>query len=255
MGSGERGEYPAEGSKVTEVLDKLEALEAGEPIAKESANHNALEVGEKAYGRKVTLKSGQEARTLILGQGPGGSVHVRFDGHNEVHRSRGLSVWDIRSGPSGYIDTKFVEVERDKLSGVTVTNEKGRLTFKKEGGVWQLEELPEGKRLDESKVNTFIDEVARLDLEEPVGREPKPEYGLDHGTGVALTCSEGGESRTMRYTIGAKKDDATFFAKSDGNDFVVTVSKWRTDGVREKAAQDFAKEEKAAGEEEKGSDE
>ena len=39
-----------------------------------------------------------------------------------------------------------------------------------------------------------------------------------------------------------KKDDATFYAKADDSDFVVTVSKWSSSDAREKAPSDFLQE-------------
>lgn len=233
------GDYPADKEKVDKVLDKLVSLKAGEPIATNAANHNALKVGDKDYGRKVSLKTKSGDKSLVIGDGPGQSVHVRTDGKPEVYRARGLSVWTLSTSLSSYLDTKYVEVDKDKLNSVTVTNKKGTLSFTKEGDNWMLAELPPGKKLDQDKVKTFIGEVAKLTFNKPVGKDKKSEHGLDSGTTVRISYTEDDETKTLTYTIGAKKDDSYFYAKADNNDFVVTVSKWSTDEAREKAAEDF----------------
>ena len=235
-------DFPADESKVREVLHKLAALKAAEPIATQAANHNALNVGDREYGRKVTVKTASKSESLIIGDGPGQSLHVRFGGKDEVFRSKGLSVWAVKSNLSGYIDTQYVEVDKDKLTTVSVTNDKGSLTFTKQGDKWSLAELPEGSALDESKVNTFMTEVAKLSLNEPVGREVKPEHDLDAGVRVRLDYADDGEPRVLSYTVGSEKDESYYYVKADSSDFVVTVSKWSTDQVREKAAADFVKQ-------------
>jgi hypothetical protein len=252
-------DFPADEKKVNEVLDKLVALKAKEPIATQTASHNALKVGEREYGRKVMLKTASETKRFILGDGPGESVHVRFDGKENVYRSRGLSQWAVKANLSGYIDTQYVDVDKDKLTRVTITHEKGTLTFTKQDDKWTLVELPEGSEIDDVKVNTLMSEVSKFSLNEPVGKEIKPEFGLANGVKVQLDYVEEKEpgetdaketdskekvSKSLSYTIGAKKDDTYFYVKADGRDYVVTVSKWSTDQVREKGAADFAKEKK-----------
>ncbi|MDJ0766624.1 MAG: DUF4340 domain-containing protein [Myxococcota bacterium] len=243
------GGYPADGDKISGVLNKLIDLKVKDPIATDAANHESLKVGSKAYGRKVAIKTGATAKTLVIGSGAGGSVHVRFDGEADVFRARGLSVWSVSAGVSSYIDTTYIDVDADALHAVTVVNEKGHLTFTKDGGgSWVLGELPEKEALDQDKVKRFIDKVVSLNLKEPIGQEISPAFGLDSGAAVQLDYTEEGASQTIRFSIGGKKDDTSYFAKADGNDFVVSVSKSSVENLINKDALDFK-----AAEEEDGS--
>lgn len=234
-------DFPAEEAKVTEVLDKLTALTAGEPVATKAANHNALSVGETVYGKKITIKTGNNSQTFFVGNGPGESIHVRFDKKNDVFRARGISEWKVKSGISDYIDSSYVKVDKDALTRVSVTNKKGTLTFSTQGDTWNLAELPEGHMLDDIKVDTFIAEVREVDLKTPVSKTIESSYGLEQGVKVALTYTEEEKEKHLNYTIGAKEDDNAFYMKSDDNDFVVTVSKWSVDQMTEKGPEDFAK--------------
>lgn len=234
-------DFPAKEAKVTEVLNKLTALKASEPIATKAANHNALNVGETVYGKKIAIKAGNHSQTFFIGDGPGESIHIRFDKKNEVFRARGLTEWKLKSEISDYIDSSYVKVDKETLTRVSVTNTKGTLTFSKQGDTWTLAELPEGRVLDDIKVDTFIAEVGDVNLKTPVGKTIESSYGLEQGVKVLLTYTEEEKDRQLGYTIGSKEGDDAFYMKSDNSDFVVTASKWSVDQMTEKGPEDFAK--------------
>jgi hypothetical protein len=241
-------DYPAEKKNVEKVLKELVGLKAGEPIASNAANHNALKVGEKEYGRRVKVTTSSGVKSLVLGNGPGQSVHVRVDNKDDVYRARGLSIWTLSTSLSSYLDTNYLKIDKDKLSSVQVTNPKGELNFTKEGDNWMLAQLPPGGMPDQKKIDQYIGSVSKLTMNEPIGKEAKPEYGLDSGTKVKLTFTEDDKPKTVSYSIGAKKDDSYFYGKADDKDYVVTLSKWITEDAREKIAADFLKTEKGTDE-------
>jgi hypothetical protein len=237
----DRDDYPADKDKVQKVLEQLLQLKIGDALASNPANHNALKVGERDYDREVTVKTAKQSGSVILGSGPSNSVNLRYRGKNEVYRARGLSVWTIGNTVRGYVNTKYIEADKDKLTQVVVSNDKGRLSFAKEGDKWALAELPAGETLDENKVKSFINKVSTLNLEEPVGKELKPEYGLSGGAEVFLVSGEDQGTVTRRYVIGAHQDQQSYYAKADDSDWVVTVTKWNAEDIRNKTAADFAK--------------
>jgi len=237
----DRDDFPADKDKVEKVLDQLMELKIGNALASNPANHNALKVGKRDYDREVTVKTGKEARTIILGSGPASSVNLRYQGKNEVYRARGMSVWTINNNVRSYVNTKYVETDKEKLSQVVVSNPKGRLSFAREGDKWVLAELPEGETPDDGKIKAFINKVATLNLEEPVGKEIKPGHGLTGGAEVFLVSGEEEGAVTRRYVIGDKQDEQSYYAKSDDNDWVVAVSKWSSEDIRNKGPADFVK--------------
>lgn len=235
-------DYPADNKKVGELLDKLFELKIREPIANKAADHNALWVGEQKYDRKITVKTASDSKSIILGRGARSNAYLRYQGKDQVYQTVGFSIWAINNTARNYIDDKYLEVDKNKLTSVVITNEKGRLTFAKAGDAWALAELPPEATLDSGKAASFINSVSKLTLAEPIGKQIKPEYGLPGSTEVVLAAAEENGTVTItRYTIGAKQDDQHFYAKADDKEYVIAISKSDADQLREKDAAYFVK--------------
>lgn len=241
--------YPAKAEKVDEVLRLLAGLRVETPIAVTAANHAALHVSDREFGRKVTLQTKDGAVDLVLGSGPRSTVHVRRADEPEVYAVRGLNLWSVPDEPRGYIETEFVEVSDEDLVRVTVRNAHGELNLAKTPEGWALAELPPRAELEEGAARSFLTAAGRLTLQRPVGRESKPEYGLDQGATVTLVkaAKEGAEPETIDYTIGNAADERSYYAKASSGEWVVTVPKWNAEQVRDKTPADFVRKEKSAG--------
>lgn len=237
-------DYPADNNKVKELIEKLVALRVRDPIAKNPSSHNALHVGKEEFDRKVTLKTAKVTKSIIAGSGSGQSIHVRYKGKNEVYRAKGISVWSINNSLRNYLDSKYIDVDKDKLLSVVILNKKGKLSFTKEGDGWTLDGLPEGSELDDSKVKTLITKASSVNLYEPIGKEVKEEYGLSDGTKVTLTSTEENTTMTTSYTVGAPKDEQHYYIKADNKDYVVTISKYDANQLGEKSLSDLIKKPK-----------
>jgi hypothetical protein len=237
-------DYPADDKKVSEVIDKLFTLRISEPIAQSAVDHNALGVSDSKYERKVTVTTGSASQTILLGKGTGSACNLRKQGKNEVYRGVGMSVWAVANVVRNYVDTSYLSVDKSKLTSVVVNNPKGRLTFGKEGENWALAELSAGETLDTSKVDQYIGQIAKVTFNEPVGKAIKPEYGLPGKSEVVLVSTDAnGAIATKRYTIGANadKEGQYVYVKVDDNDYVVTISKWDADQIRDKDVTGFVK--------------
>lgn len=238
------GDYPAKKDKVEDVLKKLVAMKIKHPLATQAADHAALHVGKDNYGKRVTLTAGTDTKKLIVGAGSGSSLHLRYDGSDDVYQGRGLSEYQLADTARSYVETQYVKAETDKVNVLVVHNSRGDLTFRKDGGKWQLEQLPAGAELDESKVTSFVAAAARLSLDRPIGKDVKPEMGLDNGATVHVEATENDKPVTIDYTIGAQagaSEQDGFYVKAKDNAFVVVATKWATDSARTKAADDFVK--------------
>jgi hypothetical protein len=231
-------QYPADDKKVGEVLEKLVGLRISSPIATSAVDHVSLGVSNVKFERKVTIKTASAAKTILLGKGTGSACNLRYDGKNEVYRAVGASVWSVPTLSRSYVDTAYLTVDVSKLTSAVVTNPKGRLTFGKAGESWALAELPSGDTLDTSKTDQFVGQIAKISLNEPIGKTVKPEYGLPGPTEVVLASTDGatGSLTTKRYTLGnnADKEGQYVYLKADDNDYVVTISKWEADQIRDK---------------------
>lgn len=238
------GNYPAKKDKVEEVVKKLAAMKVKSPLATQAANHNALRVGKETYGKEVAVTAGSETKKLVVGSGSGSTINVRFADQNDVFQGRGLTEYQVSNTARSYVETQFVKADSDKVVALVVTNPKGTLTFRKDDGKWVLEQLPPGAELDEAKVTGFIGSAARLNLDRPVGKDVKPEMGLDNGVKVQIEATEEDKPVSLAYTVGAEagsSDADGYYVKSKDSEFVVVATKWATESVRTKGVDDFVK--------------
>lgn len=230
-------DFPADTEKVDEVLGKLVGATRRAPIASKAANHNALNVGERTYDKKVELKLGDAAKTLILGSAKGTSVHARFDGEDDVYLARGVSAWAVSSKVDTYIDTQYVDVEEPVE--VRVINQNGPIDLTKDdAGEWRVTQLKPDADIDSSRVRSFVTAARSVRLTEPVGKADKPEYGLGEG---AVTVSVRNAEKTVTFRIGAEVGEHVY-VKSDASDYVVKVRKYAVESLRNQTADKFIQE-------------
>lgn len=234
-------DYPAQKDKVEEVVGKLVALKVRQPLATQKANHAALNVGEKDFDRRVTLQAGTATHQLVIGSGKGSSVHARFADQDDVFLARGMSSWALGERASTYIDTQYIKV--DEPTSILVVNDQGGVLnlLKDDQGDWLVPELPPDAKVDPGRVSAFVSSARSVRLAEPVGKEVKPEYGLDKGTRVTLKAGD----QTTSYAIGAAKGDQ-HYVKADDNEYVVLVSKYSVESLRTQTPDKFLKDEAPA---------
>lgn len=234
--------YPARTDKAEELVEALLGMRVGDVIATNRSSHESLRVGERQYDRRVTLATDDGRETVILGSGPRSSVNVRREDENEVRVARGAGIHSLRADARNYVELEYVQVDKDDLTRVEVTNEHGRLLFTKSEDGWALAGLPDAAGRDEAAVATFINNVARMTLQAPVGKELDPSFGLDDGARVVL-AAEGDDSTIYAdYVIGTAADERSYYAKAADSEFVVTVPKWGGEQIRNKKLDDFVKQ-------------
>ncbi len=229
-------DYPAKQDKVDEIVKKLVEAKVREPIATNKANHGALKVSDSTFDKKVRLKLGSDDVKLVVGSGKSSSIHARRADQDEVFLARGVSAWAISDRVSSYIDTEYVKVEDP--TEVSVQNPNGTINLVKgDDGKWKVTELPADADVDDSRVSAFVSSARSVRMAEPVGKEIKPEYGLDGAVQVVLKAKD----QSYSYAVGALDGDH-HYVKADGNDYVVKVSKWSVERLRDQTPDKFIKE-------------
>jgi hypothetical protein len=253
------GDYPAAPDKVDELLDKLVSLEVQSPIATRSENHNALKVGDKEYGRRVEIGTASGSTELIIGAAASNSVHVRLADASEVYVARGVSEWSLRDNASSYYDANYVQADVSELTQLLVHNDSGTLSFVREAGeveggtggeageggaAWRLEEAPEGSALDQDEIESFLETITKVRIAEPVGRELKPEYGLEaDASGVRVDWAMKAENQSLAggYRLGASVESHTYVKATD-SPFVIKAADSGFEKLRQAKAADFVVE-------------
>lgn len=263
------GGYPALENKVSELLGKLAAVQAGAPVTEKPDHHRALEVGKEGFQRELTVEPGPGGKSLRLYLGSSAGikdVHLRVDGENAVYLVKDLSPWDAGTAAADWVATDYFKAERDRIVALTLENAEGKLELTKgEGGTWSVAGLGEEAKVKQSEVDSLLGTASAVALQEPVGRAVLAQHGLEKPA-ATLTVEveektadekkkDGAPARRTRLVlrVGAKQGEA-YYAKSDGSPFVVKVGTWSVEPLLKKKAADLEEKKDDAKKEEKKDD-
>lgn len=237
-------DYPCEASRVSDFLQKLAGLKADRLVTETEQSHGRLKVADDDYERMITftLDDGT-GYTLFLGTAPTYQVsHVRVAGQNEVYLVSGFGITDASSAPMAWVNIEYVSIPQDRIEKLTIQNDKGTLIFHRgEDGTWQMEGLAEDEKLDQNLVLAMVGRLESWPMTEPLGKEAKPEYGMDDPSAVVTieAKDDAGQAKTYTLTIGAKDADNSYVARFSKSDYYVRVSDYSAQDFVEKGHQDF----------------
>ncbi len=220
-------DLPVDAAKVETFVKKLLGLQSSRVVTQTKASHDRLEVGGN-FVRKITLE-GQDGKTrnLILGTAPSyQTVHVRLDDDNMVYLVKDFSSWEIMTAPSSWWKSAYVDVDREQLVKLSLTNRNGQVTLIKdsETGQWRFAD-ENAAPVDRDKVRTLVDQVCRIPVSEYLGREEQPEYGLKKPAAQLILATNDQE---IRLSVGATKDKEADFSvlKSSASPFYAKAGKY-----------------------------
>lgn len=239
----ESEDYPCTADTVSTFLGKLTALKTDRLVTQTSGSHKRLRVAEGAFECKVEfeLSDGTKHRLYLGTSASGTSSHMRADDQNEVYLSGNLSSWDVSTVATGWIDTIYWSVPQDQLVAMTLENANGRFELNKDAaGGWTLKGLAAGETLDTNSVQGFVSQAASISLSKPLGKQEKPEYGMQQpGALLTLQTQKDQESKTYTLRIGAKDKDNNYTVKSSESAYYVSVSEWAVQAFVEKTRNGF----------------
>ena len=224
------GDYPANSQLVTELLDKLFALDRARVAANTAGSHTRLQVADDDYVRKLTLATADgQSQTLYIGSSPSlRTTNVRPAGGDLVYLASDLRGTDIRTDVGGWAELGYVQTPSDDVQAVTIENASGALHFRRiDAATWALDELPEDEPFSQTNFTTILTRLSGLNMVAPVGRDAQPEFGMDDplATVTVSTLPEGGEPQTLTLTIGAKDESGVnYYAKSSASEFYVKIA-------------------------------
>lgn len=220
------GGYPADATKVTEMLDALAKIELRTPIASNAESYAKLKVADDDFGKKVVFTADGAEHTLLVGAAASKAVYLRVDGGAEVYKVKGFSEFVFKDAARSFWKTNYVEFNKDDVTSFSISKDGAwSLAFKKEGDAWVVDGQP-GVAAKSDKVTELIGKAAALRLSEPVGKENKAEYGLDAGfVKIDWTAKSGDQTTSGSFKVGVEKD-GKHYAQAQGNPFFVTVPKY-----------------------------
>jgi hypothetical protein len=224
-------DYPADPSKVSDLLDKLTAITVRTPVATQETSQSSLKVADADFGRKVRVKAGNDEITFYAGAARSNAVNVRKAGEKEVYEARGVSEYQIKNNARGFYDSSYTSTTFDAIDRFTLKNPSGTFTLVRRADKTWYVEGNEAAPVDANEADSLVRRVATIRMSEPAGKDITPEMGLDGKTRVEWSTTETpppaedgtqGQPVVRKHglTIGATTDTMAF-VKSDENAFVV----------------------------------
>lgn len=239
----EADDYPAEADAVSSFLEKLLALSTGRLVTNSDTSHPRLQVSPDEFARRVSFETsdGTEA-TVYLGSSPQyGSVHFRLEGQTETYLTNELSTYDANATATAWIDPTYQTVPQEDVNRVTLENVNGTFVFEKEGeDTWAMADLGEDETLDQTQVTALVRRATSVRIDEPLGTEERPSYGLDDPNALVTLETD---QKTVTLQVGAKgPDDASYVVKSSESDYYVAVAETGVQALVENGRDAFLKE-------------
>lgn len=215
--------YRADDVKVTALLDKLLGLTIRAPIANTAASHNALSVGAREYGRRITVRAGDVEREIIVGAAATNRVNVRLAKDDTVYVAQGASEWSFSDRPESYRPANYVDVAPGAISTFAIRNQHGHFELVREAEGWRLADADDPRALDPEAIETLVSDLVRLPMGAVVAAGAGPEHGFGSGASVMWTETSATQSIGGGYTVGGSIE-ADRFVLADGQTHVIRLA-------------------------------
>jgi hypothetical protein len=193
--------FPADGSKVEELLGNLQDLRVRRPVVSSGRYHDAFKVAPDDHEGRVRLWAdggGDPDVDMFLGSSPNfRTAHVRRSDEEAVYEVSGLSSYDLRPAADGWIERGLVDLDPAQVVGLQVTNASGGFELARLEGAWIFVTDDPAQTPDPQKVERLLSSVASLQLAEGVGAVDPQAHGFASPAATVV----------IRYTDGALPDD------------------------------------------------
>lgn len=246
-------DYPADNQKVEEFLTKLAKLKTRGPVLTSATYHKKVEVADDKFQRKLKVTADGKELELILGTSPGlKNVHLRKAGSDEVLQVSELTAWEAGTRAWDWVDRAWVKYGDNDVWGVAIQNASGTLVMQKDqSGLWNA--IGATAAVKKGVLDDLVRKASAMNLEEPVGKTEKPEYGLDQPLAV-VTLTTGtstiagkppAEFKTDVVRIGKKSESENrYWAKSTTSPYVVQLPGWAVEPLVTKGMKDLLEDAK-----------
>ncbi len=233
------GDFPADGTRVAQLLDRLAGLKGGDVVAATSGAHARFKVSDEAFERRITLAKGDAPQaTLYLGTSPAlRRLHARKQGENDVHIVE-LAVYDVPVKAADWQDKALLTVPQAEIAAINLDGlriERAAATGEDKGNsaqatpAWVASPLPEGKRLRADAADKLARALAELRFDEVLGKEAKPGFGLDKPI-LSLTLTRKG-AEPAEYRLGKAADKEEYTLKVSTRPEHFRLASWTAKGL------------------------
>jgi len=237
----EADDYPADGQKISELLNKIEGVRTNRPVTRTESSHQRLKVDEKDFVRlvEVQLADGTTHRVYVGSSPRSNATHVRADNHPETYLTADLASYEVNASASGWIDTQYYTLPQTTTVVLTLKNQNGEFEFERgEEDQWVMKGLAEGENFSQSAFTTLLNQAIAVRMVEPIGRKEEARFGLDQPQAEVTLKSADGQAHTL--LIGAKDEkNNNYVAKWSSSPYYVWVAEYTATNFINKTRADF----------------
>jgi len=241
----EAGDFPAQADKITPILEKVGELNSSRLVTKTESSHKRLQVAQDDFNRllDIEMKDGNHHKLYVGSSGGAGATHVRADERAEVYLTSNLDSWDVNAQASNWIDALYFSVPQTATVALDLENANGVLDFKRDGDNWTMAGLGEDEQFNQDAFTTVLNQAITLRMAEPLGKDLKPEYGMDNPQAVlTVTTDIDGAASTYTLQVGAKDETdekGSYVIHASNSPYYVKVTSYTGDNVVQKKRTDF----------------
>lgn len=231
--------FPADTVRVRELIERLAGLQRGWPEATTAEAATRFKVAADRFERKLTVrKEGDAPAVLYFGSSPGlRKIYFRVDGDSEIH-ALALGQHDLEARADAWIDTRVLHLKPEHVLRVDLPG----VQLVRQGEGLQPADLTANEEIVKDGRDALVKRLTTLAITSVLGKESKPEYGLDAPALRYTLELEGGG--TIEYIFGqppkteAKEpgeqaaEPESYVVKVSNRDQLFRVEGWQVDAIR-----------------------
>ncbi len=235
----EAGDFPADGSKITPLLEKLVDVQSGRLVTQTEDSHSRLEVGATDFNRRLQIsRQNNQQDTLYLGSSAGaGATHVRVNDQAEVYLTGAVTAFEANAQASNWIDTQYITIPQSTTVAITIENENGTIALEKVGEEWTLSDLAAGEIVNQAAVTTLLNQTHAIRMTEPVGLITEAD---DLFTNPSATITIANDGQSYRLQVGDPDPTTnTYLFSASNSPYYVNIAQFTADAFTTKARAEF----------------
>lgn len=175
---------PADKFKVEDLLSELADLRRGLPIATSSSALERFKLADDDFERRLTLSQGTRTLgTLYFGSSTGARRSDARTGTDHAVYSVELATYELPTQLSAWFANDLLENAPDQLAAVDIVTPEGAMHLLRGDAPkpgWSTADLPHGRQLDETKVETLGRTIGDLRLQGVLGTSAQPDWEQAH---------------------------------------------------------------------------
>ncbi len=239
------GDFPVTALSATDTISKVLEINTSRLVASNTGSHQRLQVTEDKAVRTVTLETKDgKTLTLLVGSSPSfRATNVRLSDSDNVYLTNSVQATDLKTDYSSWVDTSYLAIPQSDVTQLAVANSQGTLNFTQVStDTWTLDDLAAGETFNQNNLSSILTRVSGFNMVKPLGKEAKPEYGMDNPAATMTIASQaaGSEAQTTTLTVGAQPlENGNYVVKSSASEYYVEAASFSVENLINRGRSDY----------------